>query len=745
MILFEKKNKYGSFNDLMDVSIETGDKWLDKKLNANICYGKGGGGGAAPQDVPATLRPYVTEVLDRAGDVYAPYKKYQPYEGERILGFSDQEQAAQQGIEGMVGRGISATPGLTDASTYYAPALGLLGASTAQQMGASGLLGAISPTLGVSGAQLAQAGQTLGGVTQDIGRFRAGIGSAQQQALQAAEASRAGAGRANINELDIGRYVDPYQQQVIDIEKRQARQDALQAAQAIGAKSAGMGSFGGSRQAILEAQQASDLGTRLADIQTRGSQAAYQQALQTAKEQQQLQYGEDVAGLQRQSALGQALSGLAGQQGQFASQYGQVGSQLGQLSGQQAGIGQAFGDLAGQYGAGAGALGQQAAGLGSLSQAFGALGQQALGQGYREQGYLAGVGEQERGLGQQRADLAYSTFREQEQYPEQQLQRYSSLINAFPYQINQGTPGPSGLQQGIGTAVAIGGLGRGLDFFKKGGKINGERQGGLSSVVYRAPGGGISNSGLDASSSTEAYRKLLELMGQAPAFDREKKEASLKREQGFQVAKLGADMLVADPSRGALAAIGQATSQNIEGLADINRRKEGLDELERTAAVKDLLSEVTILEKLREAELAGQADISSLTGLSNAEFEAIETAVSELSNTAAKNVASLSPEARINLRGQATKKAIAEYQQGLIKQSPAILDQRMREIYRDLLVGDSAPVVTPDPADTPDPAGSPDDRVGGKTVAEQREEFVRQRAAAKKAAEEAAKKAAVGG
>lgn len=738
MILFEKKNKYGSFNDLMDVSIETGDKWLDKKLNANICYGKGGGG-SAPQDVPRTLRPYVTEVLDRAGDVYAPNRKYQQYQGERILGFSDQEQAAQQGIEGMVGRGISATPELTDASTYYAPALGLLGASTAQQMGASGLLGAISPTLGVSGAQLAQAGQTLGGVTQDIGRFRTGIGSAQQQALQAAEASRAGAGRANINELDIGRYVDPYQQQVIDIEKRQARQDALQAAQAIGAKSAGMGSFGGSRQAILEAQQASDLGTRLADIQTRGSQAAYQQALQTAKEQQQLQYGEDVAGLQRQSALGQALSGLAGQQGQFASQYGQVGSQLGQLSGQQAGIGQAFGDLAGQYGAGAGALGQQAAGLGSLSQAFGALGQQALGQGYREQGYLAGVGEQERGLGQQRADLAYSTFREQEQFPEQQLQRYSSLINAFPYQINQGTPGPSSLQQGIGTAVAIGGLGRGLDFFKKGGKINGEREGGLSSVVHRAPGGGISNLGLDASSSTEAYKKLLELMNQAPAFDREKKEASLKSEQGFQIAKLGADILAADPSRGALAAIGQAGSQNIEGLADINRRREGLDELERTAAVKDLLSEVTILEKLREAELAGQADISSLTGLSDAEFSGIETAVSELSDTAAKNVASFSPEERINLRRQATEMGITEYQQGTIKQSPAILDQRMGQIYRDLLIGGSAPVVTPDPAntpdpaDTPDPAGSPDDRVGGRTVAEIREDLIRKREAARAA------------
>lgn len=63
MILFEKKNKHGNFDDLMGVSIETTDKWLDKKLNANICYGKGGGG-TQQQDVPATLRPYVKQVLE---------------------------------------------------------------------------------------------------------------------------------------------------------------------------------------------------------------------------------------------------------------------------------------------------------------------------------------------------------------------------------------------------------------------------------------------------------------------------------------------------------------------------------------------------------------------------------------------------------------------------------------------------------------------------------------------------------
>ena len=67
MITFEKKSKYGDFNDTLGMSIDTGDKWLNKKLNANICYGKGGGGGGGqPQDVPKTLQPYVKDVLGKA-------------------------------------------------------------------------------------------------------------------------------------------------------------------------------------------------------------------------------------------------------------------------------------------------------------------------------------------------------------------------------------------------------------------------------------------------------------------------------------------------------------------------------------------------------------------------------------------------------------------------------------------------------------------------------------------------------
>jgi len=363
MILFEKKNKYGSFNDLMDVSIETGDKWLDKKLNTNICYGKGGGG-SAPQDVPKTLRPYVKQVLDRAKGLYGSYTPQELYQGERIVGFTPQEQAAQEGVASLVERGISADRALTSGSTYYQPALDLLGESG------------------------------------DLGR----------RAVQ------------DITAEEIMGRMSPYQQAVTDIAKRKAAQEGQMYMTELGGQAARTGGFGGSRQAILEGQAMGDLGQRLTDIQTTGSQAAYQDAVRAAEAQR------------------ARLSGGA----------------------------------------------QQA---GALSQAFGALGQQALGQGYREQGYLAGLGEQERGLQQQRADLAYQQFVEQRDYPDVQLQKFSSLIQGFPFNFQQTPQQPSAFQQAVGGVATIGGLGRGLDFFNKGGKIDGNREGGLSNVVYRQEGG----------------------------------------------------------------------------------------------------------------------------------------------------------------------------------------------------------------------------------------------------------------
>ena len=73
-------------------------------------------------------------------------------------------------------------------------------------------------------------------------------------------------------------YMNPYQQAVVDVEKRKAREDFSQTMQDIGSKAVGAGGFGGSRQAILEGEATSDLGQRLSDIQSIGQKQAFDQA-----------------------------------------------------------------------------------------------------------------------------------------------------------------------------------------------------------------------------------------------------------------------------------------------------------------------------------------------------------------------------------------------------------------------------------------------------------------------------------
>jgi hypothetical protein len=73
-------------------------------------------------------------------------------------------------------------------------------------------------------------------------------------------------------------YMNPYQQAVVDVEKRKARDDFEQTMQGIGSKAVGAGAFGGSRQAIVEGEAISDLGQRLGDIQAIGQKQAFDQA-----------------------------------------------------------------------------------------------------------------------------------------------------------------------------------------------------------------------------------------------------------------------------------------------------------------------------------------------------------------------------------------------------------------------------------------------------------------------------------
>ena len=75
-------------------------------------------------------------------------------------------------------------------------------------------------------------------------------------------------------------YMSPYQQAVTDIEKREAtKQYESQVQPALAAQAATTGSFGGSRQAILEGMAADTQQRLLSDIQAKGSQSAYQDAV----------------------------------------------------------------------------------------------------------------------------------------------------------------------------------------------------------------------------------------------------------------------------------------------------------------------------------------------------------------------------------------------------------------------------------------------------------------------------------
>lgn len=77
-----------------------------------------------------------------------------------------------------------------------------------------------------------------------------------------------------------GQYMNPYMQSVVDIQKREAQRGADIAGTQRGAQAAQAGAFGGSRQAIMDAEAARNLATQQGDIQAQGSNLAFQQAQQ---------------------------------------------------------------------------------------------------------------------------------------------------------------------------------------------------------------------------------------------------------------------------------------------------------------------------------------------------------------------------------------------------------------------------------------------------------------------------------
>ena len=104
----------------------------------------------------------------------------------------------------------------------------------------------------------------------------------------------------------LEKYMNPYQQLVTDIEKREARRQSDITGSQISQQAASAGGLGGYREAIMQSERERNLGQQLDDIQTRGGQAAYQQALQTFEADRAARLQESDFGLSKAQAQDQA-------------------------------------------------------------------------------------------------------------------------------------------------------------------------------------------------------------------------------------------------------------------------------------------------------------------------------------------------------------------------------------------------------------------------------------------------------
>jgi hypothetical protein len=142
----------------------------------------------------------------------------------------------------------------------------------------------------------------------DVNRAAAG---ALQQAM-------GGTMGAMTGPLQVGAYMNPYQQAVIERTQQDIERQRQMAANQLGAQATAAGAFGGSRQGVAEGVLAGEYGRMGADIAAQQRQAGYSQAMQSAMADRAARLGaaQQLAGLGQQAfTTGQTIQQQQAQQG----------------------------------------------------------------------------------------------------------------------------------------------------------------------------------------------------------------------------------------------------------------------------------------------------------------------------------------------------------------------------------------------------------------------------------------------
>jgi hypothetical protein len=287
---------------------------------------------------------------------------FQPFEGDRFAGPSALQQQAFQGIGGLTA----------------------------------------SPMFGAAGNMLSQAGTMAGQGTgfTPTNFTTQGIGGLL-------DASNAGT---------VQSFMNPFTQGVTDIAKRQAQTTFNTQDQQRNAAAQAAGAFGGSRHGILGGMALNDFNTQLNDIQLKGGEAAFRNAMDAINSQRSADLD-----MQKFNA-GQNLDAqrLSDQSRQFGANLGQQG--INSLIG----AGTAMGNLGtAQTAAQGNVLGQQL-NAGALQQQF----------------------------AQQPLDFGFQQWQQSLAFPYQQLQFQRDMLQGLPLSVNS-QPAPNALLEGLMGAGGI--------------------------------------------------------------------------------------------------------------------------------------------------------------------------------------------------------------------------------------------------------------------------------------------------
>jgi hypothetical protein len=514
--------------------------------------GKSGGGGpSGPQDIiqttsnlPEYARPYFTRALERT--LYESARPYEAFPGQRIADFTPQERSAMQGMEGMADAG---SPEQFLHASNIARNIGYQpygrGSNIAGQFQPQPIYSQFDPQAIQSQYQGPDIdpGYTAGGIPQDYQAGARQVGyTGRPGDVWALGAPDGGPGIGPPGGPGIGppggqfgpgftpgtvadpqtieRYMNPYQQLVTDVEKREAtRQSDIMGSQ-IGQRAAQTGGMGGYREAIMQAERERNLSQQLGDIQTVGSQAGFRQAQQAFEADRAASLQAGQLGLQMGGAREQALQAgerfgqqqfmtneqLRQQQQQAELSAYQAGEQARQQAGamgmtaqevedrgrqaaDQARLGAERFNVEAQRQADESRLGaerfnieaqRQRAELGlrglgadqagtaqrlEAARMLGGFGQQQQQMDYERLQNLQAAGEIQRQLGQQGLTMGYQDFLRQQAFPREQLGMFNQMLRGLPIQpgSTQATyGGPGSMERLLGSGIAGVGLYRGL-------------------------------------------------------------------------------------------------------------------------------------------------------------------------------------------------------------------------------------------------------------------------------------------